>query len=60
MRAWTPALPGKPPIPDPEARIAEFREEFRRVRAEVAKVLVGQDEVHGVECACCSGADGRR
>jgi len=31
-------------MPDLEAQFAEFREDFRRVRAEVAKVLVGQDE----------------
>ncbi len=32
-------------MPDLEARLGEFREEFRRVREEVAKILVGQDEV---------------
>ena len=30
---------------DLEARLEDFRQEFQRVRAEVAKVLVGQDEV---------------
>ncbi|MGA1778975.1 MAG: AAA family ATPase [Planctomycetota bacterium] len=32
-------------MPDLESRLEEFREDFQRVRSEVAKVLVGQEEV---------------